>query len=192
MELSKQRPIALLEDHKKVINTFWSCFFPSLNHLAFDVKSWKAPLRIPPNIRPQRRPRTHCFVHSRWRRLAQTGLQYSVICFPPPPKVELSSFIQVEMWLSYKLSHTEVLISETNWCDWTSLVGSTQRFVVLYIWNAAAFLRTVGSVCVNDSNVYMNHYQGLYQDYLNMMPLKHVIAFIYTFFFYSLFLFDVV
>lgn len=52
-----------------------------------------------------------------------------------------------------------------------------------------------GSVSVlTPPNVYMNHYQGLDQDYLNMMPLKHAIAFIYEFlFFFSLFiLFDVV
>lgn len=166
-------------------------FFSLLNQLAFDAKSWKASLRI-----PQRRPRTHCFVHSRWRRLAQTGRQNSVFFFPSSSSQSLAlTHAGVNVALLQAFSYWRFHFWNTNWCDWTSLVKMTCRFVVLYIWNAAAFSRTAGSVCVNDSNVYMNHYQGLYQDYLNMMPLKHVIAFIYNFLFFIfnyLILFDVV
>lgn len=35
--------------------------------------------------------------------------------------------------------------------------GDVDIGCVLYIWIAAAFLKTVGSVSVNDYNVYMNH-----------------------------------
>lgn len=53
---------------------------------------------------------------------------------------------------------------------------------VLYRWIAAAFLWTVGSVSVLMTQMFTwtTKYQGLKQDYLNMMPLKHAIAFIYN------------
>lgn len=78
--------------------------------------------------------------------------------------------------------------------------GDVDVSFVLYIWIAAAFLRNVGSVSVLLTQMFTwtTKYQGLEQDYLNMMPLKHAIAFIYDdsfFFFLSLnlfYLFDVV
>lgn len=53
-------------------------------------------------------------------------------------------------------------------------------FCSVYIGIAAAFLWTVGSVSVIDSNVYMNHkVSGTWTNYLKMMPLKRAVAFIY-------------
>lgn len=57
--------------------------------------------------------------------------------------------------------------------------GDVEVGCVLYIWIAAAFLWTVGSVSVLMMFTWTTKYQGLEQDYLNMMPLKHAIAFIY-------------
>lgn len=69
--------------------------------------------------------------------------------------------------------------------------GDVDVVSLLYIWIAAAFLRTVGSVSVLMTPMFTwtTKYQGLEQDYLNMMPLKHAIAFIYDDLFLSYFIF---
>lgn len=171
--------------------------------------SWRAPLGIPHNISPQRGRRIHCFEHSRWSPQLQHACSVSGIflffSFTVLP-LSLSPISKVEPrggavthvgWKcgSCRLCRTKVLISvsssaplkefNTNGCDWTSTVKDTWTSVVYCIYELLLpFLWTVGSVSVLMTPMFTwtTKYQGLEQDYLNMMPLKHAIAFIYDHF----------
>lgn len=181
--------------------------------------SWRAPLGIPHHISPQRGWRIPCLEHSRWSPQLEHACSVFFFSFfsfhlscPFIPSSLLSHLQSRALWQSrytprWKCGclaaegfcHTKVLISV--------FPGTTQRIehkltlldqhgegdvgvgCVLYIWIAAAFLWTVGSVSVLMTPMFTwtTEYQGLEQDYLNMMPLKHAIAFIYDDFFFSLF-----
>lgn len=149
---------------------------------------------------PQKRWRFQCFKHSMWSPQLQRACSvffFSVLVISSlsSPKLSLAaepSHTGVKMWPSgsCRLCCTEVLISasptplqdfNTNWCDWTSTVKETQTSVVYCTYELLLPLYEllVLSVLMTSMFTWNTKYQGLEQDYLNMMPLKHAIAFIY-------------